>query len=86
MSGTRLPESGAEAPEAPRPKVAGAWVGYLILALILLYLIFIDAQAVHERAWARVASISVVTVAFLVVPTGGLRWVRRSARRGPPPG
>jgi len=86
MSGTGLPGSDPDAPEAPRHRTAGAWVGYLIFALILLFQIVIDAQAAFDREWANVAGITVFTLAFLVVPTGALRWLlRRAAQARQPP-
>jgi protein-S-isoprenylcysteine O-methyltransferase Ste14 len=86
MSGTGLPGSEPEAREAPRQKPAGAWIGYLIFALILLFQIVIDAQAAYEREWANFTGITLFTLAFLVVPTGGLRWLlRRAAQARKPP-
>jgi len=77
MSGTGLPDSELDAPEAPQHRPAGAWVGYLIFALILLFQIVIDAQAAIHREWANFTGITIFTLAFLVVPTGGLRWLLR---------
>jgi hypothetical protein len=79
MSSAGPTEYGSDAPEATRAltsrlaasrehKTAGAWAGYLIFALILLYLIVIDAQAGYEREWARVTGITVFTLAFVIVP------------------
>jgi protein-S-isoprenylcysteine O-methyltransferase Ste14 len=85
MSHVGPPESEADAPEAPQPKTAAAWVGYLIFALILLLLIVIDAQAAYEREWANVTGITVFTLAFVIVPTGGLRWLRRAVQARKPP-
>lgn len=86
MSSAGLPGSGSDAPEATQHKTAGAWVGYLIFALILLFLIVIDAQAGYEREWASFTGITVFTLAFVIVPTGGLRWLRASRARKPPAG
>jgi hypothetical protein len=98
MSGAGPSESGPDAPDdatralTSRPvtsrdrKPAGAWAGYLIFALILLYLIVIDAQAGYEGEWANVTGITVFTLAFVIVPTGGLRWVRAVRARKPPTG
>lgn len=85
MSRTGLPESHSDAPEAPQHKAVGAWVGYLIFVLMLLFLIVIDAQAAYERRWANFAGITVFTLAFLVVPTGGLKWLRCLVRARKPP-
>jgi len=89
MSGTGPPRSEPGAREAPQHLSAGAWVGYLIFALILLFEIVIDAQAAFDGEWANFIGITVFTLAFLVVPTGGLRWLlrraaqaRRPTRRG----
>jgi len=96
MSTGGPPESGSDAPDATRAlasrpasrehRPAGAWAGYLIFALILLYLIVIDAQAGYEREWANVTGITVFTLAFVIVPTGGLRWLRAVRARKPPTG
>jgi len=85
MSGTEPPGSGLDAPGARRHKVAGAWVGYLIFALMLMFLIVIDAQAAYDREWANFAGITVFTLALLIVPTGGLKWLRRWAQARKPP-
>jgi hypothetical protein len=87
MSSAGLPESQSDAPEAPPHKTAGAWIGYLIFGLILLYLIVTDAQAAYESEWANVTGITVFALAFVIVPTGGLRWLRhRALARKPPAG
>lgn len=80
MSGTELGGTGLDPREEPQPKVAGAWVGYLIFALVLAFLIVVGAQFADEREWANVTGITMFTLAFLIVPTGGARWLRRSWR------
>jgi protein-S-isoprenylcysteine O-methyltransferase Ste14 len=85
MSGTGRPSSESDAPEAARQKVTGAWVGYLIFALILLYLIVLDAQFAYGREWRSFTGTTAFTLAFLLVPTGGARWLRRSWRARKPP-
>ena len=80
MSGTGLPGPGSDTNEASEHKPSGVWVGYLIFALILLFLIVIDAQAAYDRAWANVAGITVFILALMIVPTGGLKRLRRSVR------
>jgi len=85
MTGTGLPESHSDAPETPQHKPVGAWVGYLIFALMLLFLVVIAAQAAYEREWASCAGITVFTLAFLVVPTGGLKRLRRFVQARKPP-
>lgn len=48
-----------------------------------------DAQAVYQHQWANVAGITVFTLLFLIVPTGGAKRLRRllTDRRSPrPPG
>jgi len=52
----------------------------LIFALALLLLIFFDAQAVYQRQWANVTGITIFTMLFLIVPTGGAKWLRRALR------
>jgi hypothetical protein len=85
MSGTGLPGPGSDTREASEHKPSSVWVGYLIFALILLFLIVIDAQAVYDREWANVAGITLFTLAFMIVPTGGLKRLRRSVRARKPP-
>ena len=85
MSGTGLPGPGSDTNEASEHKPSGVWVGYLIFALILLFMIVIDAQAAYDHAWAGVAGISLFTLAFVIVPTGGLNRLRRSVRARKPP-
>ena len=63
-----------------RRKAAGTWVASLIFALALLLLIFFDAQAVYQHQWANVTGITVFTLLFLIVPTGGAKWLRRALR------
>jgi hypothetical protein len=76
MGGARPLDAVPDAPEARRPKAAGAWVVYLIFALFLLVLILFDAQAVYQHQWANVAGISVFAGLFLTVPTGAAKWLR----------
>ena len=67
-------------PEARRGGT-GAWAGYVIFALFLLFLLFLlifDAQAAVQREWANFTGITVFTLAFVIVPTGGAKWFRRS--------
>jgi hypothetical protein len=80
MSRTGLPGTESDTCEAPQHKPSGAWVGYLIFALILLLMIVIDVQAAFDRDWPRVAGITVFTLALMIVPTGGLNRLRRSVR------
>jgi hypothetical protein len=85
MSGAGRPPSESDAPEAAQQKVAGVWVGYLIFALILLCLIILDAQFAYGREWQSFTGTTVFTLAFLIVPTGGVRWLRRSRQGRKPP-
>ena|SRR5215469_14367910 len=85
MTGTGRPPSESDTPVATKQKVAGAWVGYLIFGLILLYLIVLDAQFAYGREWQRFTGTTVFTLAFLIVPTGGVRWLRRSWQARKPP-
>jgi len=87
MSGAGSPGANSDSSEAPRPKPTGTWAGYLIFALCLLVLISLDAEAAYNDSWARFTGIVVVTVAFVIGPTGGVRWLRRALqRRGGPLG
>ena len=57
----------------------------MIFVLCLLVLIALDAQAAYTRSWTHFVGITVVTLAFVVVPTGGAKWLLRSLRGGTPP-
>jgi hypothetical protein len=57
----------------------------LIFALCLLVLIALDAQAVYTRSWTDCIGITVLTLAFVIFPTGAAKWLRRSLRGGTPP-
>ena len=85
MSGTGQPPSQSDAPEATQQKVGGAWVGYLIFGLMLLFLIVLDTHFAYGREWQSFTGTTVFTLAFLVVPTGGVRWLRRSRQARKPP-
>jgi protein-S-isoprenylcysteine O-methyltransferase Ste14 len=84
MGGTGSPGAASDKPET-RQKVTGAWAGYLIFALCLLVLIYFDTQAVYNHSWAQFTGITVATLAFVVVPTGGVKWLRLSLRGRKPP-
>jgi hypothetical protein len=84
VTGSRPPDPDSDPPEEPQHRVTGAWVGYLIFALILLFLIVVAAQAAYEREWANFAGMAVFTVVLFVVPTGGLKWLRRFAQTRKP--
>ena len=84
MSGTGQPPSQSDAPEATQQKVGGAWVGYLIFGLMLLFLIVLDTHFAYGREWQSFTGTTVFTLAFLIVPTGGVRWLRRSWRARKP--
>lgn len=87
MIGAGPPEPAPNPPGARRRKAYGAWAGYLVFALSLLFLIVFDAQAVYQHQWANVAGITVFTLLFVIVPTGGAKWLRRvlGDRKSPKP-
>jgi hypothetical protein len=85
MRGTGSPGAASDEPQAPRQKPTGAWAGYLIFALCLLVLISLDARAAYSHSWAQFTGITVFTLAFAIVPTGGVKWLRRSLRDRKPP-
>ena len=85
MGGTGSPGAAAGKPEARGQKSSGAWAGYSIFALCLLVLIVLDARAAYDQSWAQFTGITVVTLAFVIVPTGGAKWLRRSLRGRKPP-
>ena len=80
MGDARPPEPAPGTRKMRRRKAAGTWVGSLIFALALLLLIFFDAQAVYQHQWVNVIGITVFTLLFLIVPTGGAKWLRRALR------
>jgi hypothetical protein len=65
-------------------KPTGAWAGYLIFGLFMLFLVVLDAQAAYNHEWSNVAGISVFALALAIVPTGGYKWLRRSLRSNRP--
>ena len=80
MSGIRSSGLASETPPARQHKTAGSWAGYLIFALFLLLLIAIDAQAAYQHEWVRFTGTTAFMLAFVIVPTGGVKWLRRSLR------
>jgi protein-S-isoprenylcysteine O-methyltransferase Ste14 len=80
MAGTGPSATGSDTPEAQRQKPAGAWAGYVIYGLFLLFLIFFDARFAYNRRWADVAGVTVFTLIFMLVPTGGVKLLRRWLR------
>ena len=85
MDATGSSGAASDEPEVRRQKPTGAWAGYLIFALCLLVLIVLAAQAAYDHSWAHFTGITVVTLAFVIVPTGGVKWLRRSLRGRKPP-
>jgi protein-S-isoprenylcysteine O-methyltransferase Ste14 len=91
MSDRHLEEPGAgakgtsSAPEERRSGT-GTWVGYVIFALVLLFLLIFDVQAAVQRQWVNFTGITLFTLAFAVIPTGGAKWLRRSVRDRKPSG
>ena len=81
MSGIGSPKPARNAPGARRPRPAGAWAGYLIFGLCLLVFVVFDAQAAYAHQWSRLAVMIVITVAFVIFPTGGAAWLRRAVSR-----
>jgi hypothetical protein len=86
MSAAGPLEPPPDSPEGRRRKAAGTWVGSLIFSLFLLFLLVFDAQAVYQHQWANVSGITVFILLFLIIPTGGAKWVRRMLRDRKPPG
>ena len=84
MGGSGSPGAASDEPEARRRKATGVWAGYLIFALCLLVLLVLGGQSAYNHSWARFTGITVVTLALVMVPTGGVKWLRRS-RRGRKP-
>ena len=80
MDRTGSPGAASDEPEVRRQKPTGAWAGYLIFALCLLVLVVLGARAAYDHSWARFTGITVVTLAFVIVPTGGVKWLRRALR------
>jgi hypothetical protein len=80
VGGTGVAESASTGPDEPRRKSSGAWAGYLIFALFLLFLIVFDAQVAYQGEWANFAGITVFMLLFLTIPTGAAKRVRRVLR------
>lgn len=85
MGGNGSLGAASDEPEARRQKPPGAWAGYLIFALCLLVLIVLGAQAAYNHSWAQFTGITAVALAFVLVPTGGVQWLRRSLKGRKPP-
>jgi hypothetical protein len=85
MDGAESPGPVSGEPAVRRQKAIGAWVGYMIFALCLLVLIALGTRAAYDHSWATFTGISVVTLAFVIVPTGAVNWLRRSLRDRKPP-
>jgi protein-S-isoprenylcysteine O-methyltransferase Ste14 len=79
MSGAGLPEPESDAPEPRQHEASGAWAGYLIFSLLLLFLIVLGVQAAYDHRWASVAGVIVFLLVLFLVPTGGLKRLRRLA-------
>jgi hypothetical protein len=77
MGDTGVAESASTGPDARRRKSSGAWAGYLVFALFILFLIIYDAQAAYQHDWAYVAGITAFTLLFLTIPTGAAKRVHR---------
>ena len=84
MSGAGLPEPESDAPEPRQHEATGAWAGYLIFSLLLLVLIALDVQAAYDHRWANVAGVIVFILVLFLVPTGGLKRLRRLAQTRKP--
>jgi hypothetical protein len=67
-------------PDTPRRKSSGAWAGYLIFALFIMFLLVFDAQVAYQGEWANFAGITVFTLLFVTIPTGAAKRVRRALR------
>lgn len=80
MSRIRSSRVASDTPQAGQHKTAGSWAGYLIFALFLLLLIVFDAQAAYQHQWVRFTGTTAFMLAFVIVPTGGAKWLRRSLR------
>jgi len=83
MGDSGAAESASTGPDAPRRKSSGAWAGYLIFALFIMFLVVFDAQVAYQGEWANFAGITVFTLLFLAIPTGAAKRVRRVLRDRP---
>ena len=81
MGEIKSPEAVRDASDSRLPKPTGAWAGYLIFGLCLLVFVVFAAQAAYDDEWSRLALWIVMTVAFVTVPTGGAKWLRRELQR-----
>jgi len=80
MRDTGMAESASTGPDAQRRKSSGAWAGYLVFALFMLFLLVYDAQAAYQHEWANFAGITLFTLLLLTIPTGAAKRVRRVLR------
>jgi uncharacterized membrane protein len=85
MGGIESPGTITDEPEARQQEPTGAWVGYLIFALGLLFLLALDAESAYYHSWAHFAAFTVIVLALVIVPTGGVTWLWRSLRDRKPP-
>ena len=70
----------SDEPEARQQEPAGAWAGYLIFALALMFLLALDAESAYFHSWAHFTAFTVIALALVIVPTGGVTWLWRSLR------
>jgi len=84
MGGTGSPGTISDEPEARQQEPTGAWAGYVIFALCVCFLTALDVQDVYYHSWARFTGVTVITLALVIVPTGGVTWLWRSLRRASP--
>jgi hypothetical protein len=63
-----------------RRLAGGAWVGTLLYALVLVYVVYFDVRVALQHRWPDFAGITVIALIFLTVPTGAVRWLRQVRR------
>jgi len=85
MGGIKSPGAITDEPEARRQEPGGAWASYLIFVLGLLFLLALDAESAYFHSWAHFAAFTVLALALVIVPTGGVTWLWRSLRDVPLP-
>ncbi len=73
---------GAAQPAGPfkRRLAAGTWVGSSIYLLFLLFLVSFVVGAARHHEWNTVSGEVLVLLLFLVVPTGGMKWLHRARK------
>ena len=77
MNGAGAPGPASDPPKARGRKATGTWAGFVIFALVLLYMIIFDARIASQHRWVNFTGITVFILVFVIVATGGAKRLRR---------